>query len=162
LNDFDILLFSGGVSKGKFDYLPEVLTDLGVKKHFHKVQQKPGKPFWFGTKESKIIFAFPGNPVATFLNFIKYFKPWYLKSIGLNFENQSWAVLEEDFSFKADLTYFLQVKISNKKGVLYAKPVMGNGSADLANLLDADGFLEIPAEQTEFKAGSVWPYLPYR
>ncbi|MDP2089123.1 MAG: molybdopterin molybdotransferase MoeA [Flavobacteriaceae bacterium] len=162
LMDFDVLIFSGGVSKGKFDYLPEVLTDLGVEKHFHRVQQKPGKPFWFGAKESKTIFAFPGNPVAAFLNFIKYFKPWYLKSMELNFENQSRAVLEEDFIFKADLTYFLQVKITNKKGILYAKPITGNGSADLVNLIDADGFLELSSEQTEFKKGSILPYLSYR
>lgn len=161
LYNFDVLLFSGAVSKGKFDYLPEVLNNLGLEKLFHKVQQKPGKPFWFGTKDRKTIFAFPGNPVATFLNFIKYFKPWYFKSTGLNFENQQWAVLDEDFSFKANLTYFLQVKICNKSGILYAKPVMGNGSADLVNLISADGFLELAANQTDFKKGSVWPYLPY-
>ncbi|MDO9261250.1 MAG: molybdopterin molybdotransferase MoeA, partial [Flavobacteriaceae bacterium] len=162
LKEFDVLLFSGGVSKGKFDYLPEVLTNLAVEKLFHSVQQKPGKPFWFGKKEHTTIFAFPGNPVATFLNFIKYFKPWYYKSMGLNVENQAWAVLEEDFIFKANLTYFLQVKISNKNGTLFAKPIMGNGSADLVNLIAADGFLELNAEQTEFKKGSVLPYLPYR
>lgn len=162
LIDFDVLLFSGGVSKGKFDYLPEVLTDLGVEKQVHRVQQKPGKPFWFGKKRTKTIFAFPGNPVATFLNFIKYFKPWYFKSMGLNFENQIYAVLEEDFVFKADLTYFLQVKIKNVNGVLFAEPITGNGSADLVNLVNADGFLELTAEQTEFKKGSVLPYISYR
>lgn len=169
LKDFEVLIFSGGVSKGKFDFIPKVLAILGVEKHFHSVQQKPGKPFWFGTKvytepnlSAKTIFAFPGNPVATFLNFMKYFKPWYFKSMALNFENQQWAVLAEDFEFKANLTYFLQVKISNQKGVLYAKPIMGNGSADLANLIEADGFLELSAEQTEFKKGSSFPYLAYR
>lgn len=160
--DFDVLLFSGGVSKGKFDYLPDVLNDLGVEKLVHRVQQKPGKPFWFGTKERTVIFAFPGNPVATFLNCIKYFKPWYFKSMGLLYKNQSYAVLEEDFSFEPYLTYFLQVKISNKNGTIYAKPLIGNGSADLVNLTIADGFLELPAEQTAFKKGSIWPYLSYR
>jgi len=62
------LLFSGAVSKGKFDFIPEVLEDLGVKKLFHHVKQKPGKPFWFGKKGHKTIFAFPGNPVSTFVS----------------------------------------------------------------------------------------------
>lgn len=162
LNDFDILIFSGGVSKGKFDFLPQVLEELEVKKCFHSVKQKPGKPFWFGKKGSKTIFAFPGNPVATFLNFIKYFNPWYLKSIGLNFVSNNLAILEEDFTFKSNLTYFLQVKITNKDGMLFAKPIMGNGSADLVNLVEADGFLELTAERSEFKKGSSLPYLPYR
>lgn len=162
LKDFDILIFSGGVSKGKFDFLPQVLEELEVKKCFHSVKQKPGKPFWFGKKGSKTIFAFPGNPVATFLNFIKYFKPWYLKSVGLDFESNNLAILEEDFTFKSDLTYYLQVKISNKFGMLFAKPIIGNGSADLVNLVEADGFLELTAEKSEFKKGSSLPYLPYR
>lgn len=50
LNVFDVLMFSGAVSKGKFDFLPEVLDELGVEKYFHKVKQRPGKPFWFGKK----------------------------------------------------------------------------------------------------------------
>lgn len=162
LKDFDVLIFSGGVSKGKFDFLPQVLEVLEVKKCFHSVKQKPGKPFWFGKKENKTVFAFPGNPVATFLNFIKYFKPWYFKSTGLDFETNNFAFLEEDFTFKSDLTYYLQVKISNKDGMLFAKPIMGNGSADLVNLVEADGFLELDATQSEFKKGDVFPYLPYR
>jgi molybdopterin molybdotransferase len=162
LNCFDVLLFSGGVSKGKFDFLPQVFEELKVQKLFHSVQQRPGKPFWFGKKEHKTVFAFPGNPVATFLNFIKYFKPWYLKSVGLPFEPKNYAILEEDFTFKAHLTYYLQVKISNKNGTLIAKPIAGKGSADLTNLLEADGFLELNAEQIEFKKGSVLPFLPYR
>ncbi|MDP3353510.1 MAG: molybdopterin molybdotransferase MoeA [Flavobacteriaceae bacterium] len=162
LNDFDVLIFSGGVSKGKFDYLPQVLEELEVKKLFHRVKQKPGKPFWFGKKGTKTIFAFPGNPVATFLNFIKYFRPWYHKSVGLDFEPNNFAILDEDFSFKADLTYYLQVKIRNIDGVLFAEPIIGNGSADLVNLVEADGFLELTAEQSEFKKTSSLPYLPYR
>jgi molybdopterin molybdotransferase len=65
LANYDVLIFSGAVSKGKFDFIPEVLDELGVKKLFHEVKQRPGKPFWFGKKGKKIIFAFPGNPVST-------------------------------------------------------------------------------------------------
>ena len=80
---YDVLLFSGAVSKGKYDFLPEVLEELGVQKLFHQVAQRPGKPFWFGQTTSCKVFAFPGNPVSTFLNCLVYFYPWFYKSMGL-------------------------------------------------------------------------------
>jgi molybdopterin molybdotransferase len=162
LNEYDVLLFSGAVSKGKFDFLPEVLDELNVKKLFHRVRQKPGKPFWFGKKESKTIFAFPGNPVSTFVSCLKYFYPWYQKSVEVNFKNQQFAVLAENFSFKPDLAYFLQVKLENKKGILYAIPIVGNGSGDLANLVETDAFLELPAGASSFNKGEVFSVLPFR
>ena len=168
LSEYDVLIFSGAVSKGKFDFIPEVLNELGVEKLFHQVKQRPGKPFWFGTKttakdkNNKIVFAFPGNPVSTFVSCIKYFRPWYLKSVELHFENQQQAILSEDFFFKPNLTYFLQVKLHQKEGKLYATPAAGKGSGDLANLIDADAFLELPDDKTDFKKGTVFPILLYR
>jgi len=162
LNEFDVLLFSGAVSKGKFDFIPEVLDELGVEKLFHKVKQRPGKPFWFGKKENKTIFAFPGNPVSTFVSCLKYFYPWYYKSVGLNFENKNQAILAEDYFFKPDLTYFLQVKVTQKEGKIYATPITGRGSADLANLVDSDAFLELPDDRSSFAKGEVFPILSYR
>lgn len=162
LQGFDVLIFSGAVSKGKFDYLPEVLDELGVEKLFHKVKQRPGKPFWFGVKENVSVFAFPGNPVSTFVGCLKYFYPWYQKSLGIPFENTQKAILAEDFFFKPELTYFLQVKLTNIDGKLIATPEMGNGSGDLANLADADAFLELPDDRDEFKEGEVFPVINYR
>jgi len=162
LNDFDVLIFSGAVSKGKFDFIPEVLDSLGVDKLFHKVKQRPGKPFWFGKKGNKTVFAFPGNPVSTFVSCLKYFYPWYNKSIGLNVENKQEAILTENFSFKPNLTYFLQVKITEKKGKLYATPISGKGSGDLANLVNADAFLELPDDRSNFTKGEVLPVILYR
>ena len=162
LNNYDVLLFSGAVSKGKFDFLPEVLEELGVQKLFHKVRQRPGKPFWFGKKESKTVFAFPGNPVSTFVSCMKYFYPWFNKSVGVEFENKNFAVLSKDFTFKPDLTYFLQIKLENRKGVLYANPIAGHGSGDLANLVDNDAFIELPRGKDLFCKGEVFPLLRYR
>jgi len=175
LNDYDVLLFSGAVSKGKFDFLPEVLDELGVEKNFHKVKQRPGKPFWFGhtvplgmgqrdeNKPKKtIVFAFPGNPVSTFVGCVKYFYPWYKKSVDIVYENHQKAILAEDFTFKPNLTYFLQVRLENKKGLLVAVPIKGNGSGDLANLANADAFLELPSDQTDFKTGEAFPLITYR
>jgi len=162
LNHFDVLLFSGAVSKGKFDFIPEVLNDLGVKKLFHRVKQRPGKPFWFGKRGRNTIFAFPGNPVSTFVSCIKYFYPWYEKSMGLKQPERKMAILDEDFSFSPSLTYFLQVKLQQKGGKLYAVPVAGKGSGDLANLVDSDGFLELPDDRSTFTKGAVYPVLNYR
>lgn len=169
LNEFDVLLFSGAVSKGKFDFIPEVLDELGVEKLFHRVKQRPGKPFWFGKKvydersgSAKTVFAFPGNPVSTFASCLKYFYPWYYKSVGLNFENKNQAILAEDYFFKPDLTYFLQVKITQKEGKIYATPITGRGSADLANLVDSDAFLELPDDRSNFTKGEVFPLITYR
>ena len=155
-------MFSGAVSKGKFDFIPDVLNELGVEKLFHTVKQRPGKPFWFGKKGSKTVFAFPGNPVSTFVSCLKYFYPWYYKSIGLNFENERRAILTEDYSFKPDLAYFLQVKVTQKEGKIYATPITGRGSADLANLVDSDAFLELPDDRSNFAKGEVFPLITYR
>ena len=174
LHEFDVLLFSGAVSKGKFDFIPEVLDELGVEKLFHKVAQRPGKPFWFGSLassdmseqgvsgKSKIVFAFPGNPISTFASCVKYFTPWLQKSLGLDFINRNLALLGEDIVFKPTMTYFLQVKLENRNGVLMAYPYIGNGSGDLASLVKTDALMELPADQTKFKKGDIFPILRYR
>lgn len=162
LIDYDVILFSGAVSKGKLDYIPQVLDELGVKKLFHRVKQRPGKPFWFGKKENKTVFAFPGNPVSTYVSCLKYFYPWYYKSVGINYINQNFAILAEDFIFKPQLTYFLQVSLINVNGKLMATPIKGKGSGDLANLVDADAFLELPHDRLQFNKGEVFPIISYR
>ena len=74
LQRYDVILLSGGISMGKFDYIPQALEDMQVKKLFHKVKQRPGKPFWFGRHDNgALVFAFPGNPVATFMCLHRYF-----------------------------------------------------------------------------------------
>ena len=162
LENYDVLMFSGAVSKGKFDYLPEILSELEVQKLFHKVKQRPGKPFWFGKKDQTTIFAFPGNPVSAFVSCLKYFIPWLHKSLELNTSNNHFAVLAEDFYFKPELTCFLQVKIKNEAGKLSAFPIAGNGSGDLANLTQNDAFMELPSDRTDFKKGEVFPIITYR
>ncbi|MBS1690323.1 MAG: molybdopterin molybdotransferase MoeA, partial [Bacteroidetes bacterium] len=99
LNQYDVILLSGGISIGKFDYIPAALEELSVKTLFHKVQQRPGKPFWFGThSRGAIVFAFPGNPVSTFMCLYRYFIPWLQVSLGLVVDAK-YAVLNEDLNF---------------------------------------------------------------
>lgn len=164
LNDYDILLISGGVSMGKFDYVPQVLDDLGVKKLFHKVQQRPGKPFWFGAYENqKLIFAFPGNPVSVFMCLHRYFVPWLEKSLGIKSRQQGYAILQKDISFPYPLQYFAQVKLNiNHEGQWLAIPVDTNGSGDFSNLIYTDAFMELPVNKSGFKKGDVykvWRYI---
>ncbi len=162
---FDVVLLTGGVSAGKADFIPRVLDKLGVGKLFHQVAQRPGKPFWFGkTEAGKIVFALPGNPVSTFMCFHKYVVPWLRASLLTpNALDLPQATLKENFVFTPKLTYFLQVKTYlDENQQLIAMPIEGGGSGDFANLLECDGFLELPADRTEFKAGEKFDFIAYR
>jgi molybdopterin molybdotransferase len=163
LQNYDVLLLSGGISMGKFDYIPQALQDSQVEKIFHKVAQRPGKPFWFGGHHNgAVIFAFPGNPVATFMCLHKYFLRWLKATLSFAEQLPVYAVLDKDFTFQPALQYFLQVKLhSNPQGQLMASPIEGNGSGDFANLADTDAFLELPLERSDFKAGDVFKVLRF-
>jgi len=163
LNNYDILLMTGGVSKGKFDYVPGVLEKLGVVKGFHKVRQRPGKPFWFGVnKTEKLVFAFPGNPVAVFMCLHRYFLPWLKKCQDLEGPCFLMATLTQDIVFNASLQYFVQVHLAvDEQGSLTATPFETNGSGDYSNLVYTNAFLELPIGPGVFKKGErfkVWPY----
>ena len=163
LSHYDAVILSGGVSKGKFDYLPSVLEDLKVDKHFHRVSQRPGKPFWFGSTASTTVFAFPGNPISSFVCTLKYFKFWLDLCLYDKAEANQYASLSEDFSFAPQLTYFLEVSLHNdREGKLWAKPQKGNGSGDLSNLVNVDAFLQLPLDRSSFKAGEAFRILKFR
>jgi molybdopterin molybdotransferase len=161
LQHYSLIIFSGGVSKGKYDYIPQTLERNGIQKRFHQVSQKPGKPLWFGTSAKHVVFALPGNPVSTYMCFYRYIKPWLMKSLGFELAVQQ-VVLAQNFFFKPALTYFLQVKVKNEMSQLKAYPDAGGGSGDFANLKEVDGFIELPANVTDFKAGQVFRYFPFR
>ncbi|WP_224491620.1 molybdopterin molybdotransferase MoeA [Robertkochia flava] len=163
LEDFDMLVITGGVSKGKFDFLPDVLDTLGVEKHFHKIQQRPGKPFWFGTKgQDTHIFALPGNPVSAFVCLYVYIRFWLQKSLEVE-DQPIYARLAEDVVFQPDLIFFTEAKLhAEPDGSLVASPVFGNGSGDFVNLVYTDGFLVLPQDKNVFKKGEVYPFIPYR
>jgi molybdopterin molybdotransferase len=161
LQHYSLVIFSGGVSKGKYDYIPQTLERNGIQKRFHQVSQRPGKPLWFGTSAKHVVFALPGNPVSTYMCFYRYIKLWLMKSLG-NEQLVQQVVLAQNFSFKPALTYFLQVKVKNEMSQLKAYPDAGGGSGDFANLKEVDGFIELPADITDFKAGQVFRYYPFR
>ena len=161
LQKHDVVILSGGVSKGKHDYIPVALEKNGIRKSFHEISQRPGKPMWFGRGNNKTVFALPGNPVSTFMCFHRYVKPWIEKSLHL-IPTSSSAILRSAFQFKPPLTYFVQVKTTIEDGRIMAEPDPGGGSGDFANLRNIDGFLELPLGQVDFPAGKAYAYFPFR
>ena len=162
-SEFELVVLSGAVSAGKFDFLPEVLAALGVEKLFHKVNQRPGKPFWFGRLPGKaVVFALPGNPVSTFLCARRFLLPFLQRSAGETPRTPETAALAAPVHFKPALTFFLPVRVLPERGLMQAYPLAGQGSGDLANLNDADGFLELPSDRDVFNAGEAFPFFRYR
>lgn len=162
LNEFPIVMMSGGVSMGKFDYLPQAMENLGVTKVFHKIKQRPGKPFWFGKYQDKsVVFAFPGNPVSTFVNYYVYFKPWLDQHLGREYKQME-VLLGEDVTFEKPLTYFMSTRLEIENGSVIAYPVRGTGSGHLTNLPKTDGLLILPADASEFSKGQCFPFIAVR
>ncbi len=163
LERYETLVFSGGVSKGKFDYLPGVFRSIGIKECFHKVKQRPGKPFWFGKHgDGTLVFALPGNPVSTFVCTNIYIRFWMYRALGIT-PDTLYVKLVEDVIFPPELTYFPEAKIrSLKDGTLTATVIKGNGSGDFTNLTRTDGFLILPRDKELFAAGERYPFVPYR
>ncbi|SNY99908.1 molybdopterin molybdotransferase MoeA [Flagellimonas pacifica] len=162
LNRYDVLLLSGGVSKGKFDFLPSTFDALGVDKVFHKVMQRPGKPFWFGKHQSQktIIFSFPGNPVSTFVNYHTYFLPWLNKTLGVP-TSQFTVFLKEPMENKTDLTLFIGVEIGLDDGKLMARKISSTGSGDLLSLSKAGGFVKLNPRES-LGANKLISFIPAR
>lgn len=155
-----MLVLSGGVSKGKADYVPEVLSELGVAVEFHRISQRPGKPMWFGTgARGQAVFALPGNPVSTLVCCRQYVVPALDKMSGASPSPQVFANLTEDVSFTPRLTCFLPVRIvTSAAGQSLAMPVPTNTSGDFAALGRTDGYVELALERTLFSSGTTVPF----
>ena len=162
LTEYDVLVLSGGVSKGKFDFIPDVLTEIGVTKHFHKVKQRPGMPFWFGTKGTEaFVFALPGNPVSCLMGTVRYLLPWIRYAQGLP-PSENFARLTKEVAFKPDLMYMLHGRSSNTSDAMTDfSPIHGRGSGDLASLTLSNGFIELPRGKDIFKAGEIYRWWPW-
>ncbi|WP_345950367.1 molybdopterin molybdotransferase MoeA [Mucilaginibacter sp. PAMB04274] len=156
LQQYDVLLFSGAVSKGKFDYLPQVLQQLGMQTVFHSIAQKPGKPLLFGKFKSGVLaFGFPGNPVSTWVCFQLYFKAWLYSSLGVPLSTIK-AELGKSTTFKPALTHHVLVRLSSQEDKIIATPVDTSTSGDVVNLMHAEGFISLPAERIQFEAGQTF------
>ena len=162
LDSFDVILLSGGVSMGKFDFVPQALSNLKVENIFHKIQQKPGKPLWFGTYQNqKLVFGLPGNPMSALVCYRRYVLPSLRTMLSLADEPKPYAMMEGTIKLKKGFTNFIPVQIRyDNKGMTYATPLKTNGSGDFSSLIQSDGFVEIPpdVEDTEGQAMRFFPW----
>jgi len=162
LDTHDTLILSGGVSMGRFDFVPQVLNELKVSTVFHKVAQRPGKPMWFGVRApDKAVYALPGNPVSTLVSCVRYVIPGLYASMGANRESPPRIPLEREVEIPA-LSVFLPVKLqADAAGRQVASPRPTKGSGDFTALKGTDGFIELPAGPRVAAAGSTAAYYPW-
>ena len=159
--EYDVVLISGGVSKGKYDFVPVILDKLGVQKLFHQVAQRPGKPFWFGHQplQNTHVFALPGNPVSTFVCYQFYFRHWLFASFGNQLKHPL-IQLSGTTTANNNLSLFIPVVINNTGNEVTI--VSNNGSGDLFSLANIDGFILVPKGADTYIDKSFFPFLAIR
>lgn len=153
----DILLVSAGVSVGDYDYVRDVLINLGVKLRFWKVAMKPGKPLIFGTLQDKIIFGLPGNPVSSMISFEQFVRPCVLKMMGKEKlrKQEILAKLEQDIEKKPGRIHFLRAIVYKKNNENYVTVAKKQGSGIFTSLVSANSLVIIPKETSFIKKGSI-------
>ena len=155
LQSHDVLILSGGVSMGRFDYVPQVLADLDVRVVFHKVAQRPGKPLWFGVGAGgQTVYALPGNPVSTLVCLARYVFAGLETSLTASPSLPEPIALAERFEVKPALTMFVPVQIGFVPGQRQALLRSTRGSGDFTSLIGTDGFVELPPGPTTVAAGT--------
>jgi molybdopterin molybdotransferase len=152
----DILVITGGVSAGEADYIPQVLENLGLKKLFHKVAIKPGKPIWCGhTEKGALVFAVPGNPFSCLVTF-KLFAEFYIKAcLGFDAMQMQQLPINYDRNKKSSLDEFFPVEI--KDGLIHKIDI--NGSGDIRLGFAANALAMQMVTQKEIKKGTLVPYI---
>ncbi len=151
LSEHDVVILTGGVSVGDFDYVPRCLQEKGAQVFFHGVAVKPGKPTLFARRGSTAVFGLPGNPVSTFVIFELFVKPYLYGTMGLDWQPAVFrCTLGEAVRRKAtERTEFLPVRV--RGGVV--TPVAFHGSADLNALGEADGLVRVERGVAEIPRG---------
>ncbi len=152
----DVLVTTGGISMGDYDYLKDVFGKVGVEVLFWKVAQKPGKPMTFGVRRSKPVFALPGNPVSATLSFELYVRPALRKMMGHTrlFRPTVRAVLEQNINKKPGRRNFIRGIVERKEdGVLYAQTTGEQGSGILRSMSAANGIIVLPEDTGGARAG---------
>jgi molybdopterin molybdotransferase len=148
---YDVLCFSGGVSMGKYDYVASELENAQVQTLFHGVQQRPGKPFFFGTREAQVIYAFPGNPVSVLHCATRFLLPF------LRGQEDNTRVLNAAIFNKTKLYFYKPVCLLTNGQV---QVIEQHGSGDFMGMHGATGFVEL-APEGQYDAGSALPYYAF-
>lgn len=147
----DILILTGGVSVGDYDLVPASLENCGVQKIFHKIKQKPGKPFYFGRHNQTLVFALPGNPAAVMSCFYEYVAQAISNFTQKDYFKKMTFPLAEDFNKKAGLTYFLKGKMGERDVTV----LNNQESYKLNSFAVADCLIEFDEEGENFKKGDL-------
>jgi molybdopterin molybdotransferase len=152
LEQSDVVFLAGGVSAGDFDFVPQACELNGITKIFHKIKQKPGKPFYFGKKDQKYIFGLPGNPASVLTCFYEYVLPALGKMSNRHYElKKQTAPLAKKFNKPAGLTHFL-------KGFFDGNTVTALDAQEsfrLSSFARANCLIQINEPITETKAGEM-------
>lgn len=152
LENKEVLLLSGGISVGDYDFVKECLETAGVQEIFYKIKQRPGKPFFAGKKQGKWIFALPGNPASVYSCFIQYVRPTlkYLMGHEQIWEPEEVLELKEDVKKKAGFTFFMKARREDGK----VRVLGGQQSFNLLSFNEADCMVELEEEDEIVKKGT--------
>lgn len=147
----DVMILSGGVSVGDYDFVHKAFCNCGVQKIFHKVKQKPGKPIYFGKHENTLVFGLPGNPAAFLTCYYEYIVPALKKMMGFESESEAkfFLPLSTSFNKKEGLTLFLKGKISGNEVI----PLDAQESYQMGSFVIADCLIQLDENKTEFQKG---------
>lgn len=154
LAECDLLLLTGGVSMGDFDFVPSVLERAGIKILFSSIRVQPGKPTTFGVHPECLVFGLPGNPVSSFIQFELLVKPLIYKMMGHDWHPFTCELpMKENFKRRSgDRLGFIPVYITSEREVL---PVDYHGSAHLTSISCAHGIIALPVGKTQIVKGEI-------
>lgn len=153
LKEADLIILTGGVSVGEYDYVVQVLEQLDVERCFYKISQKPGKPLLFGKKQAKILFGLPGNPAAAFGCYQLYVRQALKGLCGASdiFGQPPLAHIQDDFIKPVGNVYFLKGYFNND----WVEVLKEQQSYKLNSLAKANCLIELPADVTVVKKGEL-------
>ncbi len=151
----DVIISSAGVSVGDYDFVKEILKDLGMEMIFWKVAMKPGRPMTFGRIGEKPIFGLPGNPVSSMICFEQFVRPSLLKMMGHRqiFRPVIEAILKEDIKEKGGRRHFIRGRVSYENGSYFVTTTGPQGSGILKSMVKANGLIIIPEDKEGGRAG---------
>ncbi len=151
----DVLISSAGVSVGDYDFVKDVMKDLGMEMVFWKVAMRPGQPLAFGTIGGKPVFGLPGNPVSSMISFEQFVRPSLLKMMGRRqlFRPVIEAILKEEIRKMTGRRYFIRGTVSFEKNQYFVTTTGEQGSGILRSMVKANGLIVIPEDQEMVRAG---------
>ncbi|HVB02142.1 MAG TPA: molybdopterin molybdotransferase MoeA [Chitinophagaceae bacterium] len=158
----DILILSGGVSKGQADHVPATLKSLGVQEIFHRVRIKPGQPLWFGKFPGGcLVFGLPGNPVSVQAAFKVFIEPFLRKSLGLTPVPEIFLPLGRGREKRTSFDEFFPVRLENDHSATLLFPVSYHSSGDFLSTTLSHGLALHPAEEKDLMEGQLLKYLSW-